>query len=230
MSVLLAEPEVPSHWLLDANVLFSEWCRTLMHILARGHSANLHWTNQIEHECYRNLVRLGRLHPVDAAEEQAGLAKHLKATLHVYADQTYLADVRAVEEKDRHVAATALALRHRFQTPVGLITWNLRDFPRRPLLKLGIVRYSPDELFTALRPNPADALSTLQDAALAMQSTLASRCRRHPTSFEQAARPLPGSVTEWIEFLGRNRQHKSARLIERGKLEVNPYRLALPAQ
>ncbi|WP_370260787.1 PIN domain-containing protein [Limnobacter sp.] len=217
MSVVLPKPPVPHHWLLDANVLFSEWSRGLMFILARTHQAQLHWTPTIEHECYRNLVRLGRLHPEDAALEQARLPLELGGQLYTDDAQAYLADVKAVDEKDRHVAASALALRHRLQAPVALLTWNIKDFPRKPLLKLGLVRYTPDELFTELIQCPVKASHTLQAAAGHLQSTLSQRPRLHPTAYEQAARPLPNTRQDWLEFLGRNRQHKTARLLQRAQ-------------
>ncbi|HEX4917452.1 MAG TPA: hypothetical protein VFV43_06105 [Limnobacter sp.] len=222
MSVLLPKPAVPKHWMLDANVLFSEWSRAIIKSLANVHQAQLHWTDQIQHECYRNLVRLGRLHAEDAALEEQNLASHLQATCHVYGSEAYLADVKAVDEKDRHVAASALALRHQLQTHVGLITWNLKDFPRKPLLKLGLVRYSPDELFVELIQDPGIALCTLQRTAEDMKTLLKQRTRLHATTYELSARPLPMQREEWLEFLGRNRQHLSARLLARIESCTNP--------
>ncbi|HEX4842908.1 MAG TPA: PIN domain-containing protein [Limnobacter sp.] len=213
MSVLLPKPVVPKHWVLDANVLFSEWSRAIIKSLADTHLAQLHWTDQIQHECYRNLVRLGRLHADDADLEQLDLAASLQAKCHVYDAHAYLADVKAVDEKDRHVAAVGLALRHALQANVGIITWNLKDFPRKPLLKLGLVRYSPDELFTELIADPAQALQTLRHTAEGMKRTLHERKRLHPTPYELAARPLPESTEQWLEFLARNRQHKTAKLV-----------------
>jgi hypothetical protein len=137
VSVVLGKPEVPKHWLLDANVLFSEWTRWLMVALARHHGATLYYTPHIENECYRNLVRLGRLHPEDADRERAELPSRLNAVLLPQNHEPYLADVRQVDEKDRHVAASALALKHQLIQPVGLLTWNLKDFPRKPLVEAG---------------------------------------------------------------------------------------------
>lgn len=215
MSVILGKPEVPKHWLLDANVIFSEWTRWLMVALAEHHNAALYWTPHIESECYRNLVRLGRLHPHDATIEQARLPVRLKATLLPQVHEPYLADVRQVDEKDRHVAASALALRHTVQQPVALLTWNLRDFPRKPLLKLGLVRLCPDEMCLELAKTREDIQAILLRAVELMQAGLASHPPQTPTIYQTKAMPLPKTELEWGAFLARNRMHKTARRLAR---------------
>lgn len=215
MSVLLGKPEVPKHWLLDANVIFSEWTRWLLVALAEHHNATLYWTPHIESECYRNLVRLGRLHPQDADIERAELPARLNATLLPQAHEPYLADVRQVDEKDRHVAASALALRHKVQQPVGLLTWNLRDFPRKPLLKLGLVRLCPDELCIELAKTKAETQAILLHALELMQNSFALRPPQNPTNYQTKAMPLPQNDNEWFAFLARNRMHKTARRLSR---------------
>lgn len=215
MSVVLGKPEVPKHWLLDANVLFSEWTRWLMVALARHHGATLYYTPHIENECYRNLVRLGRLHPEDADRERAALPSRLNAVLLPQNHEPYLADVRQVDEKDRHVAASALALKHQLHQPVGLLTWNLKDFPRKPLLKLGLVRFSPDELCLELLKNSGDIAANLAASVELMQSALASNSLQTPTVYQIKAQPLPCSIEEWLDFLARNRMHKTAKSLVR---------------
>lgn len=215
MSVVLGKPEVPKHWLLDANVLFSEWTRWLMVALARQHGATLYFTPHIENECYRNLVRLGRLHPDDASVERAGLPQRLNAVLLPQNHEPYLADVRQVDEKDRHVAASALALRHQVQQPVGLLTWNLKDFPRKPLLKLGLVRMCPDELCVELLKTKTDIQTCLEQSVQLMQAGLAEQPSQNPTLYQSKASPLPQNHEDWIQFLGRNRMHKTAKVCSR---------------
>ena len=215
MSVVLGKPEVPKHWLLDANVLFSEWTRWLMVALARQHGATLYFTPHIENECYRNLVRLGRLHPDDASVERAGLPQRLNAVLLPQNHEPYLADVRQVDEKDRHVAASALALRHQVQQPVGLLTWNLKDFPRKPLLKLGLVRLCPDELCVELLKNKTALQACLEHSVQLMQAGQAEQPGQHPTVYQSKAQALPVSTDQWLDFLARNRMHKSAKRLLR---------------
>lgn len=215
MSVILGKPEVPHHWLLDANVLFSEWTRWLMVALAEHRQATLYWTPHIENECYRNLIRLGRLHAEDADLERKNLPDRLRAVLLAQNHEPYLADVRQVDEKDRHVAASALALRHQLQQPVGLLTWNLKDFPRKPLLKLGLVRLCPDELCVELLNNKTDILACLEHSVKLMQRGLATHPIQNPTAYQSKAMPLPQNDADWIQFLGRNRMHKTARMCSR---------------
>ena len=217
MSVVLGKPEVPKHWLLDANVLFSEWTRWLMVALARQHGATLYFTPHIENECYRNLVRLGRLHPDDAIVERVELPQRLNAVLLPQNHEPYLADVRQVDEKDRHVAASALALKHQLDHPVGLLTWNLRDFPRKPLLKLGLVRLSPDELCLELLKDADNIAACLALSVELMQASWATQSCMNPTVYQRKAQPLPRSIEEWLGFLARNRMHKTAKLLARGQ-------------
>ena len=213
MSVVLAKPDVPRHWLLDANILFSEWTRWLAVNLAKRHQATLYWTPHIENECYRNLVRLGRLHPDDAAAERLALPARLNAVVLPQAHEHYVADVRAVDDKDRHVAASALALRHQVQAPVALLTWNLKDFPKKPLLKLGLVRFSPDELCLELLKTPADVLRGLAQTAAEMNAALLTNSPMYPTAYQSKAAPLPVDVADWLVFLGRNKMHRTASLM-----------------
>lgn len=208
---------MPNHWVLDANILFSEWSLALIWVLAQHQQAQLYWTPIIEHECFRNLVRLKRLHADDAADQQAHLAVRLGAHRLCEDYSAYLADVCAVDAKDRHVAAAALALRHQTAQPVGLLTWNLKDFPRRNLLKLGVVRYSVDELACEVAGSAAQAWHLLDASvhALAAQLTKAPP-KSHPTPFQLKASPLPTNQEQWLPFLARNRLHRLARLVQRG--------------
>lgn len=215
MSIILGKPDVPQHWLLDANVLFSEWTRWLAVTLAKRHQATLYWTPHIENECYRNLVRLGRLHPDDAAAERKALPTRMNAVVLPQAHEPYLADVRSVEEKDRHVAASALALRHQVQAPVAILTWNLKDFPRKQLLKMGLVRFSPDELCLESLKKPGEALSCLVQTAAEMNAALSTCTPIYPTVYQTKAAPLPVDVDGWLVFLARNKMHRTARVLSR---------------
>jgi hypothetical protein len=196
-------------------VLFSEWTRWLMVALAERHNATLYWTPHIESECYRNLVRLGRLHADDANVERQALPARLHAVLLPQNHTPYLADVRQVEDKDRHVAASALALRHQLQQHVGLLTWNLKDFPRKPLLKLGLVRMCPDELCVELLKTKADIQACLEQSVYLMQEALNLHAIQSPTPYQVKARPLPQSHDDWLAFLGRNRMYKTAKICTR---------------
>ena len=211
MSVVLPKPVVPKHWVLDANILFSEWTRWLCQTLADHHGCTLYWTDQIEDECFRNLIRLGRLHAEDAKRDRACLAARHGATRLDVDYQPYCADVRAVHEKDRHVAATALALRHQVQSPVALLTWNLKDFPRKQLLKLGVVRFNLDELCVELCPSAELIQNTLNQTNELMVKGLLNTPPQFPTPFQIKASPLPVTADDWQVFLARNKMHRTAK-------------------
>lgn len=209
------KPPVPRHWVLDANVLFSEWSLAFVRTLAQRCQAQLYWTPLIEHECFRNLVRLNRLHPDDARAQQATLAQRLGACVLDGDYSAYWADVRAVDEKDRHVAATALALRHQTDQYVGLLTWNVKDFPRKQLLKLGLVRYSLDDLVCELQPKDEPVWPLLQACAQQLNDQLEQAPpKSHPTDFQLKAKPMPKTHEEWLVFLARNRLYRLARLLQ----------------
>lgn len=206
MSVRIPEPPVPDHWLLDANVLFSEWARFFCAVLAQKASATLFFTPLIEEEAFRNLVRLNRLSQEDALTRRQSLPDSLPAEL----DQTdatgYLPDVQFVQAKDRPIAASALSCVHRLGRNVGLITWNVKDFPRKPLLKKGVVRYTPDELAVKLLKIhgwPArELLDQTKGKMLAYQKSFPLQ---QPTDFSLRAQPWPENAEQWGDFLRRNR-------------------------
>lgn len=203
--------------MLDANVLFSEWTRALCMALAQHRDACLYWTPVIADECFRNLKRLNRLHTDDAQAQQETLAQRMGAHVLEYDHSAYLADVRCVDEKDRHVAATALALRHRLNQPVALLTWNLKDFPRKNLLKLGVVRYNLDELLVELvKTRQAKADELLNNSLVRLQHLLESAPLAHPTDYQLRARPLPENAEEWVQFLARNKMHRVSAMLQRG--------------
>ncbi|MCQ8896932.1 PIN domain-containing protein [Limnobacter humi] len=215
MSVLLAKPALPKHWVLDANVLFSDWCRALLLELAQRHGATLHWTPVIENECFRNLVRLQRLSEADGIAHRAALPTVMSAQVLTDDYTACVADVKCVDEKDRHVAAAALHLKHRLAQPVAVVTWNIRDFPRKNLLKLGVVRYTPDEVLLDICPEPSLLLDLLQ-ASLGRLAVILQQLPVHePSPHRQQGRPAPETPAQWLDFLDRNRLHRTARCLQR---------------
>lgn len=207
---------MPQHWVLDANVLFSEWSLAFVYTLAQRCQAQLYWTPLIERECFRNLVRLRRLHPDDASLQQSTLAQRMHAHVLDGDYSAYIADVRAVDEKDRHVAAAALALKHQTAEYVALLTWNVKDFPRKQLLKLGVVRYNLDDLaceWLGTQQGPLWPLLQASAEQLKQQLEIAPP-KSHPTDFQLKAQPMPETAEEWLSFLSRNRLHRLAKRLQ----------------
>lgn len=167
----------------------------------------------IEDEVFRNLVRLNRLTATDAQIQRAGMAGLLEGTLMPQANAAYFPDLKCVDEKDRHVAALALEQVHQQQTMIALITWNSKDFPRKPLMKKGIVRYSPDDLMFALIADAQQAQSLLHNSleqALAFKQQIPLQ---EPTEYLSRAKPWPDSAETWQDFLSRNRMHRVSKKI-----------------
>jgi hypothetical protein len=83
-------------------------------------------------------------------------------------------------------------------------------------LKLGLVRFSPDELCLELLKDAGDIAAKLAASVELMQSALASSSPQAPTVYQIKAQPLPCSIDDWLDFLARNRMHKTAKLLARG--------------
>lgn len=206
MTVRIPEPPIPSLWLLDANVLFSEWSCFFCVTLAMRAKASLFYTPLVEEEAFRNLVRLGRLSPEDALTRRAVLAGALSAHLDHSDASGYLDDVKFVQEKDRPIAASALKATHDTGQAVGLITWNIKDFPRKQLLKKRVVRYTPDELATKILTCTDTAVMDLLKTTLDQVHHFSKEYPLiKPTGFVLKAHPSPQTKEQWSEFLKRNR-------------------------
>lgn len=216
MSVRIPEPPIPDYWLLDANVLFSDWSRFFCATLAERMQAELFYTPLVEEEAFRNLIRLQRLSPEDARVRRQTLSAVLPATLEQTDAGAYLSDLKFVQEKDRPIAASALKACHERNKHVGLITWNIKDFPRKQLLKKRVVRYTPDEL----------AVKVIQHTRWSPQDLLAASMKKlrefvalyplvAPTEFSLKSQPEPETEEEWIAFLKRNRLNLMSKIMQR---------------
>ena len=205
----------------DANVLFSEWQRSLLLEFHHRKIIQPYWTTTVLDECFRNLLRLGRLTEQGCASHQTWLGTEVQSACIDLAPQ-YEADVRCVDEKDRHVAAAALSLRHRFsnelQTPVtvALWTWNIRDFPRRPLNKLGVLRFTPDEWLSEwVMKTPLDEVLSVFNATITRTQRWREALIEDLPDFQLKASFVPEHDGAWPEFLHRNWFKRSAKCLSR---------------
>ncbi len=198
-------------------MLFSEWQRALLLSFHRQSVVRLHWTAEILDECFRNLKRLGRLNDAGCQFHAGVLSSECPQALCLPAP-AYLADVKAVDDKDRHVAAAALSLRHQLSqsevVPVILLTWNIKDFPKKPLHRLHIVRSTPDEWLTVWMTHHslADSMSVLGDAARYMQAWR-ERLGDSLTVYQQRSPFVPEKPDAWPEFLHRNWFKQAAKVL-----------------
>ncbi len=197
---------IPQHWLLDANVLFSEWMRVFCATLADEVGARLYYTPLIEEEAFRNLCRLGRLSQRDAQVQRQTLSSLLPAWVHQQDDSAYLADVDCVQKKDKPIAASALGLAVQNNATVALLTWNIKDFPRRQLLRKRVARYTPDEMaIQVLNQVQASGLTLLSHSQTRFMQYLQACPRLEPTLYDLKAKPWPEQLAQWSDFLKRNR-------------------------
>lgn len=162
---------------LDACVLYPFYLRdTLLRTAEKG-LYRVHWSATILDEAVRNLVKTGRI-------DQSGAQRLIDAMAASFPEAIVtgyesLIDVMTNDEKDRHVAATAV----RCHAQV-IVTANLSDFPDAALAPYGLEAQHPDEfLCNLLDLDPSRVLQAV---------------------FEQAAdlRRPPHTVLEVLERLG----------------------------
>lgn len=154
---------------LDACVLYPAAQRDFFMWLAAGGVIRAHWTNEIHNEWMRNVERdygIARSvleHVRKLMDRAAGdaLISHYRQHEHLFTK---------TDAKDRHVAAAAVAARKRSKADiVTIITWNLRDFDRKELTKVGVVSESPDDFLCRLF---ADSPEEVIAALVRMQNNL----------------------------------------------------------
>lgn len=201
---------------LDANALFSDWQRALWLSFAQCSGATeLVCSSLVLDECFRNLLRLNHL--TEEGAQRSRLAWLQSPFVHQVDDaDAYLADVRSVHEKDRHVAAAALKWRHHRQVPgITLMTWNIRDFPRPALRRVGIDRLSPDEWLRDCIKRDAALACALLDQSLQLAQAARTELADCLSDYQRRASGFPQSGAQWPEFLRRTGFRQSATALER---------------
>jgi hypothetical protein len=153
---------MPPVVVLDACVLYPAAQRDFFMWLAAGGVIRAHWTNEIHDEWMRNVERdygitrsvLERVRKLMDRAAGDALIRHYRQHEHLFAK---------TDAKDRHVAAAALAARKRSKADiVTIITWNLRDFDRRELAKVGVAAETPDAFLCRLfAKSPAEVIAAL---------------------------------------------------------------------
>lgn len=147
--ILTVPPAPPSFIVLDACVLMSGILRRLLLRLADVGVFQPVWTERIGEEWRRNASRIWDIPAPVMAEFWTDMnARFPQAT--ETDTQVYEASLRYSDPKDFHVIAAGLARRARCglpQTPVvQVLTWNLKDFNRSELRRLGLDVYNPDRM------------------------------------------------------------------------------------
>jgi hypothetical protein len=135
---------------LDACVLYPAAQRDFFMWLAAGGAIRAHWTNEIHEEWMRNVERDYRV--------ARSVLEHVRRLMDRAAGDALIGRYRQHESlfaktdaKDRHVAAAAVAARKRAEADiVKIITWNIGDFDRKELAKVGVVAETPDAFLCRL--------------------------------------------------------------------------------
>lgn len=153
---------MPPVVVLDACVLYPAAQRDFFMWLAAGGVIRAHWTNEIHDEWMRNVERdygitrsvLERVRKLMDRAAGDALIRHYRQHEHLFTK---------TDAKDRHVAAAALAARKRSKADiVTIITWNLRDFDRRELAKVGVAAETPDAFLCRLfAKSPDEVIAAL---------------------------------------------------------------------
>jgi hypothetical protein len=131
--------------LLDANILYPAPIRDYMLRLAGLNLFKPKWTNEIQEEWIRSLLRnrpdLNRL-SLELTRDAMNSA-FPDATIEDY--EELITSISLPDLKDRHILASAI----KGNVDV-LVTFNLKDFPRDYLKKYGLAVQHPDEFVSGL--------------------------------------------------------------------------------
>ncbi|WP_454692465.1 PIN domain-containing protein [Achromobacter aloeverae] len=141
----------PPLLVLDACVLMSSVLRPLLLRLADLRAYRPVWSARIGQEWVRNAARIWEVEPALVEQDwQAMQTRFPDADAGEFS--AYEAGLRYSDPKDRHVIAAGLAWRARCGEQVapatGVLTWNLKDFNRSELRRLGMDVHSPDRLLS----------------------------------------------------------------------------------
>ena len=193
-SAQLAAPTL----VLDACVLMSGVLRPVLLDLAEEGLFEPAWSQRIGQEWRRNAARLWPIAPLVLDEEWARMQARFPQ-----ADKgdvsAFESGLRHSDRKDWHVAAAGIAAAGREPgRPVRVVTWNIRDFSRSELRKLGVGLVDPDRLFSEWWPAHRQVVISAVEKTL---RELVDTGRRQPESV--------------VSMLKRERLFRLAGLVER---------------
>jgi len=158
---------------LDANVLYSARLRDLFLQLRQDNLAQVFWTNRIEAEWTAALVANR-----PTFQAVTGRTAHIirAAFPSAYVDDDLIDTVAfgLPDPNDEHVAQAALTMR------ATIVTWNLKDFPRKALSPHGLIAATPDEILLDLAKKEPDRM-------LRSITSIRDRLRHPPISAEAYA-------------------------------------------
>ncbi|MCW7540099.1 PIN domain-containing protein [Aquabacterium sp. A7-Y] len=130
---------------LDANVLYGNFCRDLLLSLFAAGIYEAKWTEQITREWVGHLLE-NRPNVTEAKiGRTVALMNQIQPTALVERYEQFIGRIDIPDKDDRHVVAAAIACGAQ-----KILTWNLGDFPNQILAAFGVVAESPDKFVSEL--------------------------------------------------------------------------------
>ena len=133
--------------ILDANILFPADLRNTFMYLAVAQAFAARWTARIHEEWMRNVLRTRPDLTLAALERTRRLMDRHALDALVEGYEELIPTLNLPDADDRHVLAAAI---HTGATII--VTWNLKDFPRRALKPYGIEACNPDDFLLSIWP------------------------------------------------------------------------------
>jgi predicted nucleic acid-binding protein len=181
---------------LDANVLYPAPLRDFLLRLAAARFFKPRWSDQIQEEWIKNLLKNNENLSREKLEATCGAMDSFFEDALV-TDYELLIPALTNDPKDRHVLATAI----RAKAPY-IVTFNLKDFKAADLASHSVQAVTPDTF----------ALGLYQSSSLLMVNTV----RRHRAVLK---RP-PRTAEEYLDDLTRNHLPKTATALQKHLAEI----------
>lgn len=130
---------------LDACVLYPASLRSLMMWLAVEEVILPKWTDEIHEEWISNLLKKRSDLTREKLEETRRKMDEKGGDCIVTGHERHIDSLTLPDMDDRHVLAAAIE-----SGADAIITWNIKDFPKRELKKHGLEVQTPDQLICTL--------------------------------------------------------------------------------
>ncbi|MCJ8151740.1 PIN domain-containing protein [Shinella sedimenti] len=154
----------------DACVLYPFHLRNVLVQCAFDGLVEARWTDDIHGEWIRNLAANTPTLPIERLVATRDRMKAVLPDADVADYRRLIPDLRLPDPDDRHVLAAAIA-----GAASLIVTWNLKDFPARELVKYGVASKSPDEFLIDLYAAFPEALiSSVKRARHNLRKTVPS--------------------------------------------------------
>jgi hypothetical protein len=160
--------ELPVAAVYDANVLYTiPVCDCLMWVAVEG-LVRAHWSAELHEEWMRNLL----IRRPDLTREQLERRRNAMETALpdalITGYRKHIRSLQLPDPGDRHVVAAAITAR-----ATHIVTYNVKDFPRRVLTPLGVEATHPDDFLTDLYAEaPERVLTAVRNQRAALKRTL----------------------------------------------------------